>query len=84
MKTKIVLALLVVVVLAGCTTKINRAETATGKPMELTPVWTFHAQGVAYNVYEFADAERREHCYVVVKWGDYRSGVALSCEKVGE
>jgi hypothetical protein len=79
---KAILILVLLALLVGCEPKELHSASPEGRSVELTPVWTFTAGLGVYNVYEFTDTARKEHCYVIAKWGDYRSGVALSCEKV--
>jgi hypothetical protein len=83
MKRIVLLLLALVVFAAGCS-RVNRVQSTEGRKVELSPVWTFHSGGAPYNVYEFTDPERGQHCFVIIKMGDYRSGVALSCESLRE
>ncbi len=79
---KIVLILVLLFALVGCAIKtIGTPEPGT-KQVGLSPVWSFTVNRVVYDVFEFIDRERREHCYVIVQTKEYYSGVALSCQKV--
>ena len=80
MKRKVWIVFLLVLVLLGCAPRWEPAEGT--REVLLEPVWTFRQRGVYYNVYEFTDLERGQHCYVIV--GGEGSSVALSCESIGE
>jgi hypothetical protein len=76
---------MILMLVMGFEPKENHPNAPAGREVTLTPVWTFcSADRICYNVHEFTDRERGEHCYVIMKTANYRSGVALSCEKMGD
>lgn len=73
-----VCAVLALLLLAACETNVTAPD---GRVMDADLVWIVIVDGSSYDVYEFTDLVRGEHCYVIKRQSD--AAVGLSCEKIG-